>query len=151
MPKFIINDTTKLLFKLQSAFRQFRTITVFQCCLIKLLPYSLFEKYIYLLALEMAIPRNQHCASCIGTLSFPTLPSQCRGEVRIGVTDSGANVLRGGNFWEGPIVRGVVPHSAAATGKLDRGDSSANALSFHELIFWAFLRRSLAAAAGVNW
>ena len=40
-------------------------------CLIKLLPYILFEKYIYILALEMASPGNQHCDSCIGTLSFP--------------------------------------------------------------------------------
>ena len=31
----------------------------------------LFEKYIYILALEMSSPVNQHCASCIGTLSFP--------------------------------------------------------------------------------
>ena len=37
----------------------------------KLLPYILFEKYIYILALEMASPGNQHCANCIGTLSFP--------------------------------------------------------------------------------
>jgi len=29
------------------------------------------KKYIYYLALEMASPGNQHCASCIGTLSFP--------------------------------------------------------------------------------
>jgi len=36
-----------------------------------LLPYILFEKYIYILALEMASPGNQHCASCIGALSFP--------------------------------------------------------------------------------
>jgi len=28
------------------------------------------KKYIYILALEMASPGNQHCASCIGTLSF---------------------------------------------------------------------------------
>ena len=33
--------------------------------------YILFEKYIYILALEMASPGNQHCANCIGTLSFP--------------------------------------------------------------------------------
>ena len=39
--------------------------------LIKLLPCILFEKYIHMLALEMASPENQHCASCIGTLSFP--------------------------------------------------------------------------------
>jgi len=36
----------------------------------KLLPYILFEKCIYILAPEMAAPGNQHCASCIGTLSF---------------------------------------------------------------------------------
>ena len=68
--------------------------------------------------------------------------SQIRGQMSSAVVISGRGLLSGG---------GVVPHSAAATGKLDRGDSSANALSFHELIFWAFLRRSLAAAAGVNW
>ena len=28
------------------------------CCLIKLLPFILFEKYIYILALEMASPRE---------------------------------------------------------------------------------------------
>ena len=37
----------------------------------KLLPCVLFEKYNYILALEMASPVNQHCANCIGTLSFP--------------------------------------------------------------------------------
>ena len=37
----------------------------------KLLPYILLEKYIYIAALETAVPRNQHCANCIGTLSFP--------------------------------------------------------------------------------
>jgi len=35
-----------------------------------LLPYILFEKYIYILALEMASQGNEHCANCIGTLSF---------------------------------------------------------------------------------
>jgi len=29
------------------------------------------KKYIYILALAMANPENQHCANCIGTLSFP--------------------------------------------------------------------------------
>jgi len=28
-------------------------------------------KSFYILALEMASPGNQHCATCIGTLSFP--------------------------------------------------------------------------------
>jgi len=31
----------------------------------------LFEKYIHILALEMASPGNQHSANCIGALSFP--------------------------------------------------------------------------------
>jgi len=35
--------------------------------LLKLLPYILFENYIYILALEMASP---YCANCISTLSF---------------------------------------------------------------------------------
>jgi len=34
----------------------------------KLLPYILFEKYTYILALEMASPGNQHCANCVGNL-----------------------------------------------------------------------------------
>jgi len=45
--------TDQLFLKLQSAFWQFQTITVPECRLIKLLPYILFEKYIYILALEM--------------------------------------------------------------------------------------------------
>jgi len=36
-----------------------------------LLPYILFEKYTYILALGMAGQWKQHCANCIGTLSFP--------------------------------------------------------------------------------
>jgi len=39
----------------------------------ELLPYILFEKCIHMLALEMASPRNRHCANCIGTLSFAEL------------------------------------------------------------------------------
>ena len=73
VPKIIVNNTINLFFKLQSAFCKFESITVFKCCMIKLLPYILFEKiYIYSSALEMASPGNQHCANCIGTLSFPT-------------------------------------------------------------------------------
>jgi len=58
--------------KLQSAFCQFQTVTVSECCLTKLFSYILFEKYIYMLALDLASTGNKHCASCIGTLSFPT-------------------------------------------------------------------------------
>jgi len=46
------------------------TIAVYECCLIKLLPCISFEKYTYMLALEMASPGNRHCANCIGALSF---------------------------------------------------------------------------------
>ena len=60
-----------LVFNCNHHFANYETITVSQCCLIKLLPYILFEKYIYILALKMASPGNQHCANCIGTLSFP--------------------------------------------------------------------------------
>ena len=42
----------------------------------KLLPYILFEKYIYILALEIASPGNRHCANCNGTLSFPICNQQ---------------------------------------------------------------------------
>jgi len=51
VPKIIINNTINLFLKLQSAFCEFHTITVSECCLIKLLPYILFEKNIYTLAL----------------------------------------------------------------------------------------------------
>ena len=33
--------------------------------------------------LEMVIPRNQHCASCIGTLSFPIGALVWRGNVTV--------------------------------------------------------------------
>jgi len=36
----------------------------------KLLPQVLFEKYIYILALEMASPGNQHSASCFEALQW---------------------------------------------------------------------------------
>jgi len=73
VPKIPINEN-KFIFKLQSAFfGNFETVTVSECCLIKLLPYILFEKYIDILAVKMDGPGNQHCASCIGTLSFPPL------------------------------------------------------------------------------
>ena len=42
-------------------------MAVSERCLIKLLPCILFDKYINILALEMASPGNQHCANCIGS------------------------------------------------------------------------------------
>ena len=43
VPKIIINDTMIFSLKLQPAFCEFQTITVSECCLIKLLPYILVE------------------------------------------------------------------------------------------------------------
>jgi len=59
-------------FKLQSAFWKFQTVTVSEWCLTKLLPYILFEKYVNILALEVASPGNRHCVNCVGTLSLPS-------------------------------------------------------------------------------
>jgi len=47
----------------------------------KILPYILLEKNIYILALEMASPGNQHCANCIGTLSFRIQISQMAAKI----------------------------------------------------------------------
>ena len=38
---------------------------------------------IYILALEMSRPVNQHCASCIGTLSFPVALICARDHMRV--------------------------------------------------------------------
>jgi len=62
VPKIIINDTIIFFLRLQSAVWQFQTITVSECCLTKMLPYILFEKYMNIVALEMASPGNRHCA-----------------------------------------------------------------------------------------
>ena len=48
--------------------------------------YILFEKYIYILTLEMASPGNQHCAGCIDTLSFPI---SCHVEQKLVLETSG--------------------------------------------------------------
>ena len=42
----------------------------------KLLPHILFQKCIFIIALEMASPGNRHCAICIGTPSFPHYSQQ---------------------------------------------------------------------------
>jgi len=70
VPEIIINDTiffkTGISISVISNHNSFR-----ECCLIKLLPYVLFEKCINILALEVASPGNRLCANCIGALSFP--------------------------------------------------------------------------------
>ena len=54
------------------------------------------RKYIYILALEMASPGNQHCANCIGTLSFPTGCPVLDAGGRQGYRQFVAHVVRGG-------------------------------------------------------
>ena len=80
MQKIITNNTINLSIQ---HFGKFQTITVSECCLIKFLPRILFEKHIYILALEMASSGNQHWANCIGTLSFPILVTFILGLVTI--------------------------------------------------------------------
>jgi len=80
-PKMTINDTIIFFSHCNQHFGNL-TITVSECCLIKLLPYILFEKYIYILALEMASPGNRHCANCIGALSFP-ITTESHGEITL--------------------------------------------------------------------
>jgi len=70
VPKIIINDTINFFFKAISILL-ISNYNSFRVCLVKLLPYILFEKYIYILAIQMASPGKQHCANYIGTLSFP--------------------------------------------------------------------------------
>jgi len=87
VPKIIINNTTQLFSKTAISILVIQTITVSECCLIKLLPYILLEKYRNILALEIArteyilayITRiyNQHCANYIGTLLFPIDSKSC--------------------------------------------------------------------------
>ena len=73
------------MFKLQSAFWQFETITVSECCLMKLL--RIFYLKIYLdIIIGNSQPRELHCAICIGTLSFPIAVLVCREEASPALT-----------------------------------------------------------------
>jgi len=49
-PKITINNTMNLFFNCNQHFPNFKAITASECCLIKSLPYILFEKYSYILA-----------------------------------------------------------------------------------------------------
>jgi len=73
------------LLKLQSAFWQSQTLAVSECCLTKLFRYILFEKYINISALEIASPWIEHCASCIGALSFRKVCSLAGDELKTAV------------------------------------------------------------------
>jgi len=71
VPKIIIHYTMNLFFKTAISILVISNHNSF--LLLRLLPYILFKKYIYILTL--ASSGNQHCASCIGTLSFPMADS----------------------------------------------------------------------------
>jgi len=69
VPKIVTNRHNKFSFLLNcnQHFGNFEPRNSFrECCLIKLLLYFLFEKYICILSLEVASPRNhQHCANIV--------------------------------------------------------------------------------------
>jgi len=67
VPKIITNNITDLFL---SCYQHFgiSNHNSFRVLLTKLLPYILFEKYIYILALKISSPGNQQYANCIGTL-----------------------------------------------------------------------------------
>ena len=69
VPNTIINGT--IIFFLNCSIRlgNFKP-SVSECCLIKLFPCILFEKYINISALVTVSPGNRNCANCIGALSF---------------------------------------------------------------------------------
>jgi len=58
VPKIIISDTINFFLKMQSAFWQFQTITVSECCLIKLLMYISFWKMYWYFSVENRQPRE---------------------------------------------------------------------------------------------
>jgi len=66
-----VNNTINIFFETAIGILVISEHNSFRVRFDKMLPYILFEKYIYILALEMASPGNQHCVNCIGALSFP--------------------------------------------------------------------------------
>jgi len=60
--------------------------------------YILFEKYIYILALEMASPVNQRCTKCIGTLSFH-MGQTGRGFQPLSRCEVGGQIFLTPTFW----------------------------------------------------
>ena len=73
MPKIIINNTTNLFFKTTVSILLISNHSSFRVLFDKIASVYFFEKYIYILALEMASRGNQHCTNCTGTLSLPTV------------------------------------------------------------------------------
>jgi len=93
----------------------------------------------YILALEMASPGNQHCASCIGTLSFPVKQALClvkagsihklcephgeRGAPAVRGSGGRASEVLGHSPWSGGY--GTKPPSSEAENSLAAGCKSA--------------------------
>jgi len=77
---------------------------VSECCSIKLLSYILREKNIYTIALDLASPGNQHCANCVGTLSFHWFWHRGSGER---VDDWEGNRRPGISLWRPRVNRSV--------------------------------------------
>jgi len=70
-----------------------------ECCVIKLLPYILIEKYTCISALEMASSGNDHCANCIGTLSLPAPRLPYESKVSFSSSRSGISRLQHHRSW----------------------------------------------------
>jgi len=72
VPKIIINNTISLFLKTAISILLISNHNSFRVLSGKIASvYFICMKYIYILALEIASWGNQHCANCIGTLSFP--------------------------------------------------------------------------------
>ena len=67
VPKIIVNNTLNLLLKTAISILVISNRNSFRVLSDKIATVY----FIYILALEMASLGNQHCASCIGTCSFP--------------------------------------------------------------------------------
>jgi len=62
--------TQKIIFKTDISILVISNHNSFRVLFDKIAFVYFIWKYIYILALEMASPGNQHCANCIGALSF---------------------------------------------------------------------------------
>ena len=70
VPKIIINNTINLFSKTTISILAISNHDNFRVLFDEIASVYFFGKCIYILALETASPGNQHCANCIGTLSF---------------------------------------------------------------------------------
>ena len=71
VPKIIINDTINFFLKMQTSLLVIiSNHNSFRVLFDEIASAFFLEKYIYISALEMASPANQHCANCVGTHSF---------------------------------------------------------------------------------